>query len=161
MKKIIASLILFLASAGAVFADNSITIPADFLLEVARAAEFKVETNFIQRLLINQLINNTTVKGVHLKDLKSVDLIEIFTENGVFKKVSDTKLIEPNTGATLLFDSKEDCKKNSCTIIVDLNGDKMPNELWLDYNYPKDQIKFVVNKDKEGNLTIELPECLK
>lgn len=162
MKKTLLILIL-LTTINCAIASNSIKIPSDILNVVTKTVETNIDAGFFQKLFIKQLINNASVNGTKLKDLKNLDtvnLIDAFTVSGVFKKVSDNVLIEPNTGATLTFTTYEDCIQNKCTIILDFNGDEPPNELWTKPDEINDRVEFTVETLEDGGLKIKLPDFI-
>lgn len=157
MKKAIPLLFLFFALAPIAAAETSIKIPLDFINEIAKSIEFKTGLNFIERLLVNQTVRNSSINGVKLKDFSVDNLIEYFNEDKIFKQISPTKLQEPLTGATLEFDSDGKCKKENCTITVDFNGDRGPNEIWSDPDDPKDRMIFKIKRTKDDGVEIVLP----
>ena len=84
--------------------------------------------------------------------------MQYFSEDNVFEKFGSNKLVEPRTGATLEFNSDGSCKNDtSCTITVDLNGEKGPNEIWQNSEMPKDKIIFTIKRNSEDNIDIVLP----
>lgn len=139
---------------------GEITIPADFINDIAKAFEFKTDTNFIQSLLFKQIMKNSSINGVKLKDFRSENLMKYFNEDGIFEKTGSNKLVEPLTGAVLEFNSDGKCKKENCSIIVDLNGEKGPNELWTDPEDPKDRINFIIKRNKQNEILIHIPEFM-
>lgn len=159
MKKTAVILFIFFAFAMRACADTVIRIPADFLSEVARKVNFKADLNFLERLLLNQVMKNSSLNGVKLKDYNVDNLIEYFNEDELFKKIGSNKLIEPNTGAVLEFNSDGKCKNDGdCTIVADLNGDKGPNEVWTKADEPKDRMVFKLKRNDEGGIEIVIPE---
>lgn len=158
MKKYLIILALLCLSLKA-NADNTFVLPLELLNEVAKKAEFKSDTNFIQNLLTTQIMKNSSINGVRLKDYSTDNLMQYFTEDDIFQKLGTNKLVEPRTGATLEFNSDDNCKNDSaCTITVDLNGDKGPNEVWTNSQMPKDKIIFTIKRNNEDNIEIVLPE---
>ena len=152
-------IIAFLIATAALSANaETFTLPAEFLTNIANGAQFKAQLNVVQRLLVNQVMKNSTINGVKLKDYKAESLLNYFNEDGVFKKIASNKLVEPNTGATLEFNSDDRCQGNSCTIRVDFNGSKGPNQQWTDINAPKDQIIFTLKRKGDGGLDVILPD---
>lgn len=141
-------------------AKTKISVSNDILSEIAKSVNLKSNLNFFERMVINNVIKNSSINGVKLKKVTMETLINYFTEDGMFKKVSDNKVLEPYTGMTLEFNTDNKCKKNNCTITVDFNGDKGPNELWVDFNDPKDKVIFVIQRGKDDVIDILLPEFL-
>ena len=139
---------------------GELQIPLDFLNDIAKAAEFKTGKNFIQNLLIKQAIKNTTIKGVKLKDFSAENLVKYFNEEGIFSKKGTNVLVEPVTGATLEFNSDGECRGENCTITVDLNGEKGPNEFWIQEDVPKDRIKFIIKRNDNDEITVVTPEFI-
>ncbi len=136
-------------------------IPLDLLNDIAKAAEFKSGKNFIQNLLIKQIANNTTIKGVKLKDFSTETLTKYFNEDGIFSSKGTNTLVEPVTGATLEFNSDGECRGENCTITVDLNGAKGPNELWTQEDLPKDRMKFIIKRNDNDEITVVTPEFIR
>ncbi len=136
-------------------------IPLDFLNDIAKVAEFKTGGNFIQNLLIKQIVNNTTIKGVKLKDFSSENLAKYFNSDGIFSKKGTNVLVEPITGATLEFNSDGECKGENCTITVDMNGEKGPNEFWTQEDLPKDKMKFIIKRNDNDEITVITPEFIR
>lgn len=136
-------------------------IPLDLLNDIAKVTEFKTERSFIQNLLIKQIARNTTIKGVKLKDFSSENLAKYFNEEGIFSKKGTNVLVEPITGATLEFNSDGECKSENCTITVDMNGEKGPNELWTQEDLPKDKIKFIIKRNDNDEITVITPDFIR
>lgn len=136
-------------------------IPLDLLNDIAKVTEFKTERSFIQNLLIKQIARNTTIKGVKLKDFSSENLAKYFNEEGIFSKKGTNTLVEPITGATLEFNSDGECKSENCTITVDMNGEKGPNELWTQEDLPKDKIKFIIKRNDNDEITVITPDFIR
>lgn len=136
-------------------------IPLDLLNDIAKVTEFKTERSFIQNLLIKQIARNTTIKGVKLKDFSSENLAKYFNEEGIFSKKGTNTLVEPITGATLEFNSDGECKSENCTITVDMNGEKGPNEFWTQEDLPKDKIKFIIKRNDNDEITVITPEFIR
>ena len=158
MKKNLILLLLLLIVPLKANADNIITLPTELLNELSKKAEFKADTNLIQSLLMTQILKNSSIDGVKLKDFKTENLMQYFSEDNVFEKFGSNKLVEPRTGATLEFNSDGNCKNDtSCTITVDLNGEKGPNEIWQNLEMPKDKIIFTIKRNSEDNIDIVLP----
>lgn len=157
MKKYLILLFLLTLSLRA-YADTTIKLPVELLYETAKKVELKASKNFVQKLLINQVMRNSSINGVKLSDYKVEDLMEYFNSDDLFEKIGTNKLVEPNTGATLEFNSDDTCKKDNCTITVDLNGDKGPNEVWTNSEDPKDRIIFTLKRNKNDGLEITLPD---
>lgn len=138
-------------------AQTVIKIPVDFLNEIAKTTEFKTDISFVKRLLIKQIIKNSSIKGVKLKDFKIDTLVEYFNEDNLFKVLPSHKLVEPITGATLEFNTDGKCNNDSCSITIDLNGDKGPNELWINSDDPKDRINVILKKGEDGEINLVFP----
>ncbi len=136
-------------------------IPLDLLNDIAKVTEFKTERSFIQNLLIKQIARNTTIKGVKLKDFSSENLAKYFNEEGIFSKKGTNVLVEPITGATLEFNSDGECKSENCTITVDMNGEKGPNEFWTQEDLPKDKIKFIIKRNDNDEITVITPDFIR
>lgn len=136
-------------------------IPLDLLNDIAKVTEFKTERSFIQNLLIKQIARNTTIKGVKLKDFSSENLAKYFNEEGIFSKKGTNTLVEPITGATLEFNSDGECKSENCTITVDMNGEKGPNEFWTQEDLPKDKIKFIIKRNDNDEITVITPDFIR
>ena len=136
-------------------------IPLDLLNDIAKVTEFKTERSFIQNLLIKQIARNTTIKGVKLKDFSSENLAKYFNEEGIFSKKGTNVLVEPITGATLEFNSDGECKSENCTITVDMNGEKGPNEFWTQEDLPKDKIKFIIKRNDNNEITVITPDFIR
>lgn len=136
-------------------------IPLDLLNDIAKITEFKTERSFIQNLLIKQIARNTTIKGVKLKDFSSENLAKYFNEEGIFSKKGTNVLVEPITGATLEFNSDGECKSENCTITVDMNGEKGPNEFWTQEDLPKDKIKFIIKRNDNDEITVITPDFIR
>ena len=136
-------------------------IPLDLLNDIAKVTEFKTERSFIQNLLIKQIARNTTIKGVKLKDFSSENLAKYFNEEGIFSKKGTNVLVEPITGATLEFNSDGECKSKNCTITVDMNGEKGPNEFWTQEDLPKDKIKFIIKRNDNDEITVITPDFIR
>ena len=136
-------------------------IPLDLLNDIAKVTEFKTERSFIQNLLIKQIARNTTIKGVKLKDFSSENLAKYFNEEGIFSKKGTNILVEPITGATLEFNSDGECKSENCTITVDMNGEKGPNEFWTQEDLPKDKIKFIIKRNDNDEITVITPDFIR
>ena len=136
-------------------------IPLDLLNDIAKVTEFKTERSFIQNLLIKQIARNTTIKGVKLKDFSSENLAKYFNEEGIFSKKGTNVLVEPITGATLEFNSDGECKSENCTITVDMNGKKGPNEFWTQEDLPKDKIKFIIKRNDNDEITVITPDFIR
>lgn len=136
-------------------------IPLDLLNDIAKVTEFKTERSFIQNLLIKQIARNTTIKGVKLKDFSSENLAKYFNEEGIFSKKGTNVLVEPITGATLEFNSDGECKSENCTITVDMNGEKGPNEFWTQEDLPKDKMKFIIKRNDNDEITVITPEFIR
>ena len=139
-------------------ADVAFTLPADFLTQVSKGVQFKTDLNFIERLLVNQTVKNTSIDGVKLNDYKPETLLKYFNQDGTFKQIAPNKLDEPRTGATLEFNSDNMCNGKNCTITVDLNGEKGPNQNWTEFANPKDRIILIIKKTGDGGLDVEFPE---
>ena len=135
-------------------------IPLDLLNDIAKVTEFKTERSFIQNLLIKQIARNKTIKGVKLKDFSSENLAKYFNEEGIFSKKGTNVLVEPITGATLEFNSDGECKSENCTITVDMNGEKGPNEFWTQEDLPKDKIKFIIKRNDNDEITVITPDFI-
>lgn len=135
-------------------------IPLDLLNDIAKITEFKTERSFIQNLLIKQILRNTTIQGVKLKDFSADNLAKYFNQDGIFSKSGNSTLLEPITGATLEFNSDGECRSENCTITVDLNGEKGPNEFWIQEDLPKDKIKFIIKRNDNGEITVITPEFI-
>lgn len=136
-------------------------IPLDLLNDIAKVTEFKTERSFIQNLLIKQIARNTTIKGIKLKDFSSENLAKYFNEEGIFSKKGTNVLVEPITGATLEFNSDGECKNENCTITVDMNGEKGPNEFWTQEDLPKDKIKFIIKRNDNDEITVVTPDFIR
>ncbi len=135
-------------------------IPLDLLNDIAKITEFKTERSFIQNLLIKQILRNTTIQGVKLKDFSADNLAKYFNQDGIFSKSGNSTLLEPITGATLEFNSDGECRSENCTITVDLNGEKGPNEFWIQEDLPKDKIKFIIKRNDNDEITVITPEFI-
>ena len=136
-------------------------IPLDLLNDIAKVTEFKTERSFIQNLLIKQIARNTTIKGVKLKDFSSENLAKYFNEEGIFSKKGTNVVVEPITGATWEFNSDGECKSEKCTITVDMNGEKGPNEFWTQEDLPKDKIKFIIKRNDNDEITVITPDFIR
>lgn len=159
MKKTALILTLFFIMNAALASEFQ--IPLDLLNDIAKVTEFKTERSFIQNLLIKQIARNTTIKGVKLKDFSSENLAKYFNEEGIFSKKGTNVLVEPITGATLEFNSDGECKSENCTITVDMNGEKGPNEFWTQEDLPKDKIKFIIKRNDNDEITVITPDFIR
>jgi len=160
MKKniFLTTLVLFFSLASYA---GEIVIPLDFLNDIASGAEFKTDKGFIQNLLIKQVVKNSSISGVKLKDFSVDNLMKYFNEDNIFGKKGSNKLVEPITGAVLEFNSDGKCKKDNCTITVDFNGDKGPNEFWTNSDEPKDKVKFILRRNSDDEIKIITPDFIK
>ncbi len=86
--------------------------------------------------------------------------MKYFNEDEIFSHKGSNKLVEPLTGAVLEFNSDGKCKKENCTITVDLNGDDGPNEFWTQSDDPKDKIEFIIKREKDNEVRIKLPDFM-
>lgn len=159
MKKILVAAVI-LGSCLCASAETSFKLPAEFLTEISRNAQFKTNLNFFQRMLVNQVMRNSSINGIKLKDYNADALMNYFNADNLFKKLGSNKLVEPNTGATLEFNSDDSCRSNNCTITVDFNGSKGPNEVWTQADSPKDKIIFVLRRTNDGGVDVVLPEFI-
>lgn len=152
------ALFLMLLFAPSVYAGTTISIPGDFVSEIAKIINYKANLNFIERVILNQVIKNSSINGLKLKRCTAENLIKYFNQDELFKKIGSNKLVEPYSGATLEFNTDGKCKKQGkCYIVVDLNGDLGPNEIWTSYMEPKDRLIFEIQKNKK-ELSIKIPE---
>ena len=78
-----------------------------------------------------------------------------------FSKKGTKVLVEPITGATLEFNSDGECKGENCTITVDMNGEKGPNEFWTQEDLPKDKMKFIIKRNDNDEITVITPEFIR
>lgn len=120
MKKIILAIIILNITA-AVYAKTTIKIPVDFISEITKTKEFKSSFNIAERILVKQIINNSKINGIKLKKYNIDTLMEAFNKDNMLQKYGTNKLVEPMTGITFEFNSDGKCKKEACTIVVDLN----------------------------------------
>ncbi len=158
MKYKLIILILFLLIMLKASAETTFRIPADFLTDITKSVEFKTDLNVLERLLVNQIVKNSSLNGVKLKDFTTQNLIKYFNEDNLFEQLGTNKLVEKTTGATLEFNSDNECKKNNCTITIDLNGDKGPNEVWTNMATPKDRIIFTIKRNSDDSIDIIIPD---
>lgn len=158
MKRIL--IIFFLLIFSLCASAKTISVPDDIVSEITKAIKSKSNLSFFEKMVINNIIKNSSINGVKLKKITMETLINYFTDDGMFKKVSENKVVEPYTGMTLEFNTDNKCKKNNCTITLDFNGDKGPNEQWVDFENPKDKVIFVIQRGKGDIVDIILPEFL-
>lgn len=159
MKKVLMAAVI-LGSCLCASAETTFRLPADFLTEISRSAQFKTNLSFFKRMLVNQVVRNSSVNGIKLKDYNVDALMNYFNEDNLFKKLGSNKLVEPNTGATLEFNSDNKCRENNCTITIDFNGNKGPNEVWSQSDSPKDRIVFILRRTGDGGLDVVFPEFI-
>ena len=140
-----------------VYADTPLVMPVEFLNNVSNKAQFRTDLPFLERVLSEQIYKNTQLNDVRLTDYSAEGILKYFNSNNAFRQVSPTMLVEPRIGATLIFQSDGRCDGNSCKILVDLNGDKGPNQFWTDSAAPQDRVIFNLRKTGNGGLDVEFP----
>ena len=162
MKKIILALIV-LSIAPIAYAKTSIKIPVDFISEITKTKEFKSGFNIAERILVKQIINNSKINGVKLKKYNVDTLMETFNKDNMLQKYGTNKLVEPMTGITFEFNSDGKCKKEACTIVVDLN----PNNNQENQNEIKEEnaegnndnkMVFTLKRNSKNELEVIFPE---
>ena len=147
--------VLLLSLAHCVSAETVIKIPVDFISEITKTKEFKSSFNFAERIFVKQIMKNSSLNGVKLKKCNVDNLIKYFNKDNMFKKYGTNKLVEPVTGITFEFNSDGKCKKEACTIIVDLNPSQEDEN---QTQQTDDKMVFILKKNSKNELDITLPE---
>lgn len=148
---------IILSVSLASYAETSIKIPVDFISEITNSKEFKSTFNFAEKLLINQIMKNSSLNGIKLKKYNVDTLIEQFNKDNMLQKYGTNKLVEPMTGITFEFNSDGKCKKENCTIVVDLNSVSMQDENNLEDNYSNKMV-FTLKRNSKNELEIIFPK---
>ena len=97
-------------------------------------------------------------KNIKPTDMSSEGLAKYYNEQ-MNCQVSDNKLLCVN-GYEYIFNTDGTCNtSDTCSVIIDVNGEKGPNEEWTDPNTPKDRVKYTLVKEKNnGGFAIKMPD---
>ncbi len=97
-------------------------------------------------------------KNIKPTDMSSVGLAKYYNEQ-MNCQVSDNKLLCVN-GYEYIFNTDGTCNtSDTCSVIIDVNGEKGPNEEWTEPNKPKDRITVRVEY-VNSNLNFVMPDII-
>ncbi len=148
MKKVLGTLLLFLILNSGCANAKEFLIPSDIeLVSIVDYIAKEAGLNFVNRFIFIRIIKNLSLDGIKIKEYSVDGIISYFNSDKLFKKPPKTTFTESHTGITLDFKSDGKCKKeNKCYVLIDLNGDSPPNEIWTKKTEPKDRIMLKILK---------------
>ena len=134
----------------------ALTIPS--LMNSTNTQQYKIGGKKAVSIL-SQGTQLATAKEEKITDASSEGLAQYFYDNALSGKKARNRILTSD-GIGYIFEGDGSCATpNACSIVVDVNGSKEPNEEWTDPNYPKDRIRIPL-EIRDGYVIIKGPDVL-
>lgn len=111
------------------------------------AESYRLNAKYMISTLNQAILLSAILEERDLTGLNSKQLTDVISERLICNRINTNKILL-NNGMFIEFIGNNKCEKGGCKIIVDLNGNDIPNKKWLNPNKPSDIIELKLKKDK-------------